>query len=78
VGGELLVREADGRRELLRVGCVLLQRAEGDASELLRRVGGEEVRAAVDCVDGLPRSDLAGITARQLGVRAAHLTGDRL
>ena len=48
------------RGERRRVGRVLLQRAQRDRAELLRRVGLEQMRAAVDDVHRLPRGGVAG------------------
>ena len=40
---------------------VLVERPQGHRAQLLRRIGGEEMRAAVDGVHGLARGRIAGI-----------------
>ena len=52
--------EADGVAEGGGVGAVLVERAQRQRAELLRRVALEQMRAAVDGVHRLARSRFAG------------------
>ena len=56
IGERAIQAEHAGERG--RVGRVLLQRAQRQRAELLRRVGLEQVRAAVDRVNRLPRGPI--------------------
>ena len=51
--------------ERRRVGRVFVERAQRDGAELLRRVGLEQMRAAVDGVHRLARRRVARETARR-------------
>jgi hypothetical protein len=55
-----------GQRE--RVGRVLVHRPERELAELGHGIGGKELRAAVDRVNGLAGAGFARIPARQLRV----------
>src|SRR5207244_10078699 len=52
--------DADGGRERRAVRRVLLKRAQRELAQLLRRVGLEQLRAAVDRVHRLARGRVAG------------------
>ncbi len=61
------LREPDRGGEGVRVRRVLGQRVERQRAELAGDVGAEEVRAAVDRVDGLALRRLPGVATRERG-----------
>ena len=69
--------EADGGGEGPRVGRMILQRLQRERAELLRRVGLEQMRAAVDDVHRLAARRIAGELARDGGVRLVDRIEDR-
>ena len=62
-----LLRQPDRVREDEGVGRVRAKRPQGDVSQLPGKIGGEEVGAAVDRVDGLTVGLLAGTGSGPVG-----------